>query len=197
MANEIEPVDDDLGPAMQACLPKERAFVAVIFQNKSAALSAKEAGYGVEGSTAETLAKIGYRLLHRDRVQAALIEYMKKEGTTLVPQAIQTLKHAMTQAALNPAVAAKVALAVIERAAPTVQKIDAQVTHTVVDRRNDLVEALRTAKRFGASREKLIELFGYSELPALEKQLAIEDGNIVDAEFTELPGAIDPEVLEL
>jgi hypothetical protein len=176
---------DDFGPAMAACLPKERSFVAALLEGRSGAQAAREAGYGAEdgSSTAETMARIAHRTLSRGRVIDALTEQSRKTIRSLAPSAIQAVKDILTTT--NHKDRAKVALNVIERVDPIVQKVDAHVTHEIVDHRKDALEQLRSLIALGVARAKLEELFGFTGLPMLERQLAEQDAKRpIDAEFT-------------
>jgi len=87
---------------------------------------------------------------------------------------------------------AKVSIAVLERITPTVQRTDAHVTHEIVDHRQDALNQLRSLKALGVAREPLEELFGFTGLPMLERQLAADEAKQpIDVEFTELAPEID------
>jgi len=185
--NALLPPDDsgDFGPAMTLCLPKERAFIVALLEGKSGAQAAREAGYGAEDgtSTSETMARIAHRTLGRGRVVDALAEQSRRTIRSLAPSAIQAVKEILTTTSHKDR--AKVALNVIERIDPTVQRVDAHVTHEIVDHRKDALEQLRSLKALGVAREKLEELFGFTGLPMLERQLAEQDAKQpIDAEFT-------------
>jgi phage terminase small subunit len=196
MNKELVPTDDeDLSPVLAACLPKERLFIDALLQGKSGAQAAREAGYGVDGSTAETMARIAHRTLGRSRVIDALAEQSRKMIRSLAPSAIQAVKDILTTTTHKDR--AKVALNLIERIDPTVQRVDAHVTHEIVDHRRDAIEQLRSLKALGVAREKLEELFGFTGLPMLEKQLADQDAKTIDAEFTEVPEPdVDAAIME-
>ncbi len=185
---------------MSACLPKERAFIAALLEGKSGAQAAREAAYGAEDgtSTAETMARIAHRTLGRSRVVDALAEQSRKTIRSLAPSAIQAVKDILTTTSHKDR--AKVALNLIERIDPTVQRVDAHVVHEIVDHRRDAIEQLRSLKALGVAREKLEELFGFTGLPMLEKQLADQDAKTIDAEFTEVSdvdAAIEKEMSQL
>jgi hypothetical protein len=81
----------------------------------------------------------------------------------------------------------KAVAAILNRVDPEVTKLDAHVTHEVIDHRADALNELRALIALGVAREKLEEMFGYTGLLALERQLAEGDkGAVVDAEFTEI-----------
>lgn len=190
MSKQLEPADgngDDYGPAMSACMPRERAFVIALLEGKSGAQAAREGGYGAEdgSSTAETMARIAHRTLGRGRVIDALTEQSRKTIRSLAPSAIQAVKDILTTT--NHKDRAKVALNMLERVDPIVQKVDAHVTHEIMDHRKDALEQLRSLIALGVARAKLEELFGFTGLPMLERQLAVQDATRpIDAEFTEV-----------
>ena len=63
---------------------------------------------------------------------------------------------------------------VLARTDPEVQQHDLQVTHRVLDPDAEALEELRAARALGATREKLLELFGGNYLPRLERLEAAE-----------------------
>jgi hypothetical protein len=74
------------------------------------------------------------------------------------------------------------------------------VTHRVLSGDEEALEELRAARHLGASREKLLELFGGNYLPKLEQLEAqkaaaakIVKGETIDAEPVELPAAATSE----
>lgn len=186
--NELVPPEtDDFGPAMSACLPKERAFVLALLEGRSGAQAAREAGYGNENgsSSAETMARIAHRMLTRGRVVDALAEQSRKTIRSLAPAAIQAAKDILTTT--NHKDRAKVALNMIERIDPTVQRVEGHMTHEIVDHRLEALTQLKTLKALGVAREKLEELFGFTGLPMLEKKLQQQEREQpIDAEYTEI-----------
>jgi phage terminase small subunit len=184
---ELASIEDDYGPAMQACLPKELAFILALLEGRNGAQAAREAGYGNNDGTtsAESFARIAHRTLTRGRVIDALTEQSRKTIRSLAPSAIQAVKDILTTT--NHKDRAKVALNMLERVDPVVQRIDAHVTHEIVDHKQEALIQLRSLKALGVAHEKLEELFGFTGLPMLEKQLAEQDANQpIDAEFTEI-----------
>jgi phage terminase small subunit len=188
MNKQIAPTNDeadDFGPFMLACLPKERAFIIAVLNGANYAQAARDAGYGVEGSSSATFARIAHRTLTRPRVVDALMEQMKISVRSLAPEVMRSLRDTLNGG--DATQRARVALNLLERYQPTTQRIDAHVTHEIVDHRKDALEQLRAAKMLGASREKLVELFGFSGLPMLERQLEQQEAKQpIDAEFTEV-----------
>ena len=184
MANNLTIDEDaDYGPAMMACLPKERAFVVAWFNSaKNGTAAAKAAGYGTPTTTNDDFHKIGHRTLHRPRVIEALLEYQRTVVKTFGPQITNALSE-LLDAKGEPAVRARVALALHEKIDPTITKIDANVKVEVTDHRQEAIEQLRALKELGVERGKLEELFGFSGLPVLERQL--EEARMREAKIIE------------
>src|SRR5580698_7493037 len=120
MANPDHDERQSFGPAMLACSEREREFVLRVMEGKSFAAAAKEAGCGNPDSSANTLARIGYRYSHRPRVIDAIAEESRKAVRTALPEATLAVKEILK----NPfhKDRAKVALNLIERVDPTVQR---------------------------------------------------------------------------
>jgi phage terminase small subunit len=186
--NALVPAEDDFGPAMSALPAKERAFVLALFDPAgcSRAEAAKRAGFGnAEGtSTSETMAKVGYRLANRPRIQQAIAELIPGAATALGPLALRAISDTLLNTTHPQRL--KAGLSIIERISPTVQKIDANVRHEIVDRTKVAVEHLTRLKAKGANREFLIAEFGELGLAHFETILAKQEQPI-EAEFRELP----------
>jgi hypothetical protein len=197
MNNAVAKIPDEresFGPCMLACRPDEREFVLHVIAGKSNAEAAKLAGWGEPDSSTATLARIGHRLAHRDRIIAAIGEEVKK-----LTRSRATLKAAQViDEILNNSYhkdAARVALSVLERVDPTIQKHEVEVTHKI-DHEAEALDQLRSLRALNVAREKLIELYGAFGLERLEKKLVIENkGNVVDAEFSEVPRDVDADLL--
>jgi phage terminase small subunit len=174
------------GPAMLACTPKERLFVEQVMEGKPFADAARVTGFGNEDGTssANTLARIGYRLSHRDRVIGAIAEEAKKMVRTAVPSAVKAVKEIVTSPFHKDR--ARVALALIEKVDPTVQRQEVEVTHKI-DHEDEALQQLRTLRALNVAQEKLIELYGAFGLERLERKLMLENkSKTIDAEFTEV-----------
>ena len=185
---------ESFGPCMLACRPDEREFVLHVIAGKSNAEAAKLAGWGEPDSSANTMSRIGHRLAHRDRIIAAIGEEVKK-----LTRSRATLKAAQViDEILNNSYhkdAARVALSVLERVDPTIQKHEVEVTHKI-DHEAEALDQLRSLRALNVAREKLIELYGAFGLERLEKKLAIENkGNVLDAEFSEVAHDPDADLL--
>jgi phage terminase small subunit len=173
---------------MAQCDNRERAFVEYRMSGHSIAESAKLAGYGHENSTAGTFARIGNRLVNRPRVQDALIELTRKAIRSDGPEAVKTVREIMGDK--HHPQRLKAAQQVLDRVDPTIQRVDQSVKVEVVDRQAEALAQLKLLRQLGVAREKLEELFGYSGLPLLEKQLATQEGKeVIEAEYVDVtPG---------
>jgi phage terminase small subunit len=188
MNKQIAPTNDeadDFGPCMLVCLPRERSFILAVLNGANYAQAARDAGYGVEGSSSATFARIAHRTLTRPRVVDALMEQMKISVRSLAPEVMRSLRDTLNGG--DAAQRAKVALNLLERYQPTVQRVDAHHTVEIVDHRKEALEQLRTLKALGVAREKLIEFYGETGLPIMEQQLEQQEAKQpIDAEFTEI-----------
>jgi len=95
-----EPERPEWGPAM-AALPNERqrAFVCALYDEdaprKGEGLllyAARKAGYGTAMSSTKSLSVIANRIVHDDRVQAAVVEHSRSVLRAVPPEAIRALK---------------------------------------------------------------------------------------------------------
>jgi phage terminase small subunit len=87
---------DALGPAMLACTPKQRRFVAELAAGPlgygSEVRAARAAGYGKASSTDVYLRVIAHQVLHSPRVQDALLEVGRKVITGETLQCIENVR---------------------------------------------------------------------------------------------------------
>jgi hypothetical protein len=176
-----------MGDAMRS-LPNDqvRAFVRayVVHPPGQGALlnSYIAAGYGKPDSKRETLSKNAWHLAHDPRVVAAVREEAVKVLRLSHPEAVNTLLECMRDP--NNKDRWKCALAILERTDPTMVHNRLDITHRVIDPDQEALDELRAARSLGASREKLIELFGFNELPRLEKLEAkkAEQAKVIEGE---------------
>jgi hypothetical protein len=94
----IEP-EPEWGPAMGALSPKRRAFVVALYDEDAPRkgdgliiYAAQKAEYGTPTSSKKSLSVIGNRIVHDDRVQAAIVEYSQRCLRAIPPEAIRALK---------------------------------------------------------------------------------------------------------
>lgn len=94
---QVEHVDAELGPAMQALNEKQRVFVRALFESPkkhgAAVYAARVAGYGTSTSNVRSMASIAHRLSSDPKVQDAIQEESRKYVTTLGPLAVRALKN--------------------------------------------------------------------------------------------------------
>ena len=201
MAKALVPNSDtdeaDLGPAMSACNERERAFIFAVCDpaGHSRAEAARISGYGVEGTTAETFAKIGYRLSRSPRVQAGLAELIPGLAVALGPQAIRAISDTLTNSTHPQRL--KAGLAILERVSPTVQRIDANVRHEIVDHRQDAFEQIKALLAMKTPREEIERSYGYTALLDTEAKLAREANQPITVEYEEISKEEIPRVEDL
>lgn len=160
-----------LGPAMKA-LPNERwrNFVRALVMQKpghgALVRAARAAGFGRD-SKPSTLAKFAHNLSRDERVIAAITEESRKvirvgsvEAANALMNLIRNPEHRDHGRALAM---------VLDRADPPVSKHSVDVVHRVVDPDQEALEELRALRQLGATREKLLELFGPNGLDRIER----------------------------
>lgn len=194
IVEKLDPSDDlpahELPAELADLSKRERTFISAYLTGLSGAQAARTAGYGrPDGtSTPDTLSRIGRRLLTYERIQRALLVMARAEIKGIVPQAIQATKEIIADKHHKDR--ARVSLAILERADPTVQRIEGSIMHThKVDYRQEALAQLKTLKQLGVSRQHLEELFGFSGLPMLERQLEQQEAveqPAIDAEYIEV-----------
>ena len=191
-----------MGPAMRA-LPNNqwRAFVEFYLLEKpghgAQTRAARQAGFGNPNTTPLNLARIASRLMRDDRIVAALTEEARKivrGGGVEASKALMNLVRDPEHRDHARAIAM-----VLARTDPEIQRHDLQVTHKILDPVEEELEELRAARAIGATREKLLELFGGNRLPYLERlelqrqsdKAKVIDGKMIDAEDTDDAESID------
>jgi phage terminase small subunit len=181
----------ELGPAMRA-LPNNRwrAFVQFLLleppTHGAQTRAARRAGYGAKSRPLQ-LAQIATKLMHDPRMQAAIAEESRKLLRAGAPDAVKALLNLVRDPEAKDHVRG-IAM-VLSRTDPEVQRIDTHVTHRVVSADEEALEELRAARALGATRDKLIELFGGNYLPRLERLEAAEierSAKVIDGEAVEI-----------
>ena len=166
----------ELGPKMQACSERERAFVmhylAICAEGgrANATEAARRAGYTDTGDAGIRVR--GHQLLHRDRVKAAMVEVGRTEFLGLLFPTIMAARH-LIENKDHPDHAGMVkstlsALGLGERTAVDFN-VSGEVTVNHIDA---AIDDLRRLTEMGAPREKLVEVFGVSGLERYERMLA-------------------------
>ena len=184
-----------LGPAMRALSNnRHRAFVEFYLLEKpghgAQTNAARRAGFGHSRTTPLNMARIASRLMRDDRIIAAIAEEARKIVRGGAPEAAKALLE-LVRNSDHKDHARGIAM-VLARTDPEVQQHDLHVTHRIADPDQEALEELRAARALGATREKLIELFGGNYYPKLERLEAAEQerqavgAKIIDAEAVEV-----------
>jgi hypothetical protein len=161
----------ELGPAMRK-LPNDkwRAFVVAYVTGKpglgAITRAARLAGFGGKGGTSVHLRKQAWQLAHDDRMVAAIAETAKKVIRAHAPEAVSALQALIRNPEHRDHVRA-IAM-ILARTDPEVQYGVQEVVHKVADPDEEALEELQAVRKLGASREKLLELFGPNGLDRLE-----------------------------
>jgi hypothetical protein len=116
--------------------------------------------------------KAAYKLSRDERVLAAISEEAKKIVRVHHPEASQALLALIRNPDHKDHVRALGM--VLDRVDPVNTHHSMTVVHKTVDPDQEALEELRAARHIGASREKLIELFGFNGLERLEALEAVE-----------------------
>ena len=192
----------ELSPALRA-LPNSqwRDFVQFYLLEKpghgAQTRAARRAGFGTADTTPLNMARIASRLMHDDRIIAALSEEARKivrGGGVEASKALMNLVRDPEHRDHARAIAM-----ILARTDPEIQRHDLHVTHKILDPVEEELEELRAARAIGATREKLLELFGGNRLPFLERlelqrqsdKAKVIDGKTIDAEDIDDADAIE------
>ena len=153
------------------------------------AAAARAAGLAKE-STTTNLAKLAWKIAHDDRMVAAIASESRRYMRAGHAQAVNALyaiaedsKHKDQMRAISE---------ILSRTDPVVTKQDISVVHKIVDPDQEALEELRALRQIGATKEKLIELFGGNGLSRLEKLEAADnarraaDAKLIDADYIEV-----------
>jgi hypothetical protein len=179
----------ELTDAEAACTPLERKFVYWLMQlppkRGFQAAAARLAGYG-KNSTPTVLNGTIQDLLRKPRVIDLIAEVTRKiMHGRMAPHALAAVQEIIANPEHKDRL--KAANLVLERIDPTVQRLDVNVRHEVIDRDKEAVAYLRKLQALGVSREKLVLELGYSDLPRYERLLALEDASkatpVIDGDY--------------
>lgn len=159
----------ELGEAMRA-LPNEkwRDFVRYYLTGKplrGAAEAYRKAGFQARDTLND--ARNAYQLLHDDRMQRAIAEESREHYRAPIPGAVEAVKEILADPDHKDR--ARVAQGLLDRVDPLITRHELGVTHRVLSADDEALEELKAARHLGASREKLLELFGGNYLPKLEQ----------------------------
>jgi hypothetical protein len=177
-AQRKDEVEGELSALEAACSPMERRFVYWLMnlppKRGFRVRAAKLAGYGKrKNSSPHNMNSIAQDLLTRQRVIDLLVEVTRKQIRSSAPEAIAAVREIIADPEHRDRL--KAAQTILERIEPTINRLDVNVRHEVVDRDSEAVAYLRKLKALGVSREKLEQELGYSDLPRYERLLELED----------------------
>jgi hypothetical protein len=153
------------------------------------ARAARAAGLG-KGSTPTNLAKLAWKIAHDERMIAAVSAESKKYLRGAHPEAVAALLNMVRDDGHRDH--GKAVLSLLDRTDPIVSKQNIEVTHRHIDPDQEALEELRALRQIGATREKLVELFGGNGLARLERLEAAETvsraaaAKIIDGEVIEV-----------
>jgi hypothetical protein len=187
----------ELGPAMRELSPIRQAFVREYVlaclnakprkdgrpgkagaPHGAAVNAARRAGYG-KNSKRETLAKHAHDLTRDAKIIEAIDEESKKAFRSLAPQAVAAVQNMILNSDHRDH--GRAVFGVIDRSIPVVSKHSIDVTHRTIDPDHEAIEEMRAARKLGATREKLVELYGANGLDRLEALEAIDNARRADA----------------
>ncbi len=172
----------ELGPAMQALNERRREFVRHLVTGKpgygSLTRAYKLAGYG-KNSKGATLSKEAHHLSRDSRIIEAIAEESKKVIRVGHPEAVAALFAIIRDPSHRDH--GRAIAAVIDRCDPAVTKHSVDVTHRTIDPDQEAIEEMRAARKLGATRDKLLELYGANGLDRLEALEAVDNARRADA----------------
>lgn len=149
------PIPADLGPAMSALEPRQRAFVVAMYHNGGQ----REAAYlaaGYSGGTpgTSTCRAGAFQLYHRPNVQAAMVEYARARASALLPMASQAIEEMLGDVGHKD----RAKLAMHIQALAGIQAVHEQrvMVHHSDDRTEKLERLVRLARAQGMDPRKLI-----------------------------------------
>jgi hypothetical protein len=180
----------ELGPAMKA-LPNEkwRDFVRYWVRDPAHGgmrRSYVRAGFGRNskpGAPPHNLIQSAFKLSRDPRIINAIAEETKKVLRVGHPEAVNAL-YAMIRDPQHKDHCRAVAM-VLDRVDPVETRQSINVVHRHIDADEEELEELRAARALGATREKLLELFGGNRLPRLERldlERSAAQAKVIDAE---------------
>lgn len=186
--------EGELTPVEAACSRMERLYVYWLFQlppkTGSKVAAARLAGYGARtNSDPNCMTAIVGDIERKPRVSELIAEVARKRLRGLFPKALGAISEILDDTQHRDR--ARVALSVAERIEPSIQRVDLNVRHEIVDRDKEMVAYLRKLLSLNVSRDKLEEELGYSDLPRYERLLALEDaakgnGPVIEGEAVEV-----------
>jgi hypothetical protein len=182
-----------LGPCMRALSERHRDFVRAYVMNPNPnagggkAAAYRAAGMGLNSSAAQQ-AKYGWDLCQEDRIQAAIAEEAKRLVRAGAPGAANILFDVLYDEKSSAADKLRAAGMVLARTDPEIQRGELDMRLKIVSRDEEELEEYRAAVHIGATRAKLIELFGENRLPVIERLDAADRSSkakVIEAEVVE------------
>jgi phage terminase small subunit len=160
----------EYGPAMRALNTRQRAFVEFMLIEPptygAQTRAARRAGYGKAKTKNDDLVHIACALMRNEKILLAINEEARKllrAGGADATKALLALVHDNTHKDH-----ARGIQMVLARTDPEIDRHDFNIVHKVLNPDEEALEELRALRQLGATREKLIELFGGNMLPRLE-----------------------------
>lgn len=165
------------GAAMQL-LPNEawRLFVYSYVRQKprrGALVAAARAAGFCKNSTPANAAKLAWKMAHDERVIAAISEESRKILRVAFPEGANALLNLVRDPEHKDHGRAIALL--LERTMPAETRHHVEILHKTVDPDIEALEELRALRAIGATREKMVELFGSNGLARLERLEAADN----------------------
>jgi hypothetical protein len=167
-----------MGEAMKT-LPNDkwrvfvRALVADTKGHGAVTRAARTANFGKANTKPSSLSKQAHQLSRDERIIAAIAEESRKMIRVGHPEAVNALFEIIRDKKNRDRVRA-IAM-VVDRCDPAITKHMVDVTHRHEDPDRTALEELKALRHLGATRDKLLELFGPNGLDRLEALEAVEN----------------------
>jgi phage terminase small subunit len=170
MTTELTRPSHSYGPAMMALSnDRQRNFVVALVTGEPGhgCLTRAYLAAGYEPTNRKNAGKAAHELSRDERIIAAIAEESRKTVRVHHPEAAMALLNLIR----NPEHKdhARAVAMVLDRVDPVNSHHSVTVTHKVVDPDQEGLLELKAARHIGATREKLIELFGPNGLERLER----------------------------
>jgi hypothetical protein len=184
-------IPGELGPAMSKLNERQRNFVRAYVESPGhGALTRAYIAAGYTCNDRITAGKAAHLLSRDEKVIAAIAEESRKIIRVHHPEAARALigvirdpTHKDHGRALGM---------ILDRVDPIESKHHIDVVHRTIDPDKEALAELHAARHLGASREKLLELFGYNGLERLEglerveKAQRAESANLIEGTVEEV-----------
>jgi phage terminase small subunit len=176
----------ELGPKMQACSERERAFVmhylAICAEEGkgNATEAARRAGYADAGLQSCSIRVQAHSLLHREKVREAMFEIGKAEFVSLLFPSVMAARK-LVENDKHPDHAGMVKTTLSALGFGEKSQVDLNISGSVnVSHTDSALEDLRRMMELGTPREKLAEVFGQSGLDRYERMLASQRLKVIE-----------------